>query len=252
MRALLRLLILTGALSTPMVYASSSTQGADKSADTAAISEVLKQNFPEVKIDNITQSPLKDIYQVSAGAMVLYVSKDGHYAISGDIIDLKNAQQNLTEQVRKQARLKGLKNLKAEDMIVFSPKNPKHTITVFTDIDCGYCRQLQSEMAKINELGIAIRYLAFPRGGPQTPTFEKMAEVWCAKDKKQAIAAAKQGKPIQSKECNNGSVLRDFQYGMALGVTGTPTLLFEDGSLFPGYLPPEKLLEVAQLLAKKP
>lgn len=244
MRGFLKLLILISTIGIQVTHA-------ETAADTSNISQVLKKNFPEVNIDEITNSPIKDLYQVSAGATVLYVSKDGRYALSGDLIDLQNGQNNLTEQVRKQARLKGLKALKPEDMIVFAPKNPKYTVTVFTDIDCGYCRQLQSEMKKINDLGIAVRYLAFPRSGPSSPTFEKMAEVWCAKDKKQAIADAKQGKAIKGEKCDSGSVMRDFQFGMALGVNGTPTLLFEDGSLFPGYLPPEKMLEVAQLLAKK-
>lgn len=206
----------------------------------------LKQHFPELTIDEISKSPVNDLYQVTAGSSVLYVTSDGRYAVSGDLIDLENAQTNLTENTRKAARLKGLKNLGEENMIIFSPKDPKYTVTVFTDVDCGYCRKLQSDMAKLNDLGIAIRYLAFPRTGPNSPTYEKMLKIWCAKDKKQALSSASQDKPLIGTECTNNNVAKEFQFGLMVGVTGTPTMIFEDGTLFPGYLPPEKLLEVVE------
>jgi thiol:disulfide interchange protein DsbC len=219
--------------------------------ETAKIRSVLKQHFPDITVDEISDSPVKGISQVSAAGSILYVTNDGHYAFNGDIIDLQNSQTNLTEDVRKQARLNGLKALGQQNMIVFSPKNPKYTVTVFTDVDCGYCRKLQSEMPKINSLGIAIRYLAFPRTGPNTPTFDKMVSVWCAKDKKQALTLAKEDKPIEPNLCPNNDVMKEFQFGMKIGVSGTPTLIFEDGTMIPGYLPPEKLLEAAEHLAKK-
>jgi thiol:disulfide interchange protein DsbC len=223
-----------------------------KSTDEEAnIRQVLKNNFADLVVDEVKASPVKGIYQVSAGPTIIYVTGDAHYAFSGDIIDLQNAQTNLTEDARKQARLAGLKALGEENMIIFSPKNPKYTVTVFTDVDCGYCRKMQNEMSKINELGIAVRYLAFPRSGPNTPTYDKMVSVWCAKDKKGALAAAKANKPVAENICPNNSVMKDFQYGMQVGVNGTPTLIFEDGTMVPGYLPPEKLLEAAEQLAVK-
>lgn len=221
--------------------------------DTSKIRNVLKQQFPDLVINEIKSTPIEGLYQVVAGARVIYVSKDGRYALNGDMIDLQDAQNNLTEEVRKSARLKGLKELGQENMIVFSPKDPKYTVTVFTDVDCGYCRKLQAEMSKINELGIAIRYLAFPRSGQNTPTYEKMVSVWCAKDKNQAISNAKLDKPIEHNVCPNNYVQKEFDLGVAMGVQGTPTLIFEDGTMVPGYLPPDKLLEAAKhLSAKKP
>jgi thiol:disulfide interchange protein DsbC len=220
-------------------------------ADATKIRSVLNQHFPELVIDDVKPSPVDGVYQVMAGARVIYISKDGRYALNGDMIDLQDAQNNLTEEVRKQARLKGLKDLGQDNMIVFAPKDPKYTVTVFTDVDCGYCRKMQSEMAKINELGIAVRYLAFPRSGKNTPTFDKMVSVWCAKDKKQAINLAKQDKPVEHNVCPNNHVQKEFDLGIAMGVQGTPTLIFEDGTMVPGYLPPEKLLEAAEHLSKK-
>lgn len=210
----------------------------------------LTKQLPNIKIDEITESPITDIYQVSAGPNIVYVTKDGRYVMTGDIIDLKEKQTNITENVRKSARLKGLNNIKAEDTIIFAPKDPKHTITVFTDVDCGYCRKLHSDIKKINDLGISVRYLAFPRSGPNSPTFEKMAKIWCAKDKKQALTDAKQDKDVAGKVCENNPVQSEFEYGMQIGVSGTPTLVFEDGTMIPGYLPPDKILELAKQLKK--
>lgn len=247
MLSILRVSVLISALlSVQLVFAQTNSEdGPDK------IRQVLKQQFPDLTIDEVSPSPVKGLYQVAAGSTVIYITGDGHYAFNGDIIDLAHSQSNLTEDFRKQARLKGLKSLGQENMIIFSPKNPKYTVSVFTDVDCGYCRKMQSEMAKINSLGIAIRYLAFPRSGPNTPTFEKMVSIWCSKDKNRAISLAQQDKPIETTMCPNNNVMKEFQFGISIGVAGTPTLIFEDGTLVPGYLPPDKLLEVAEQLSKK-
>lgn len=232
-------------LSFQCAQAASANEASDK------IRSVMKQHFPDLAVNDIKLSPINGLYQVSMGPNVLYVTSDARYALSGDIIDLQNEQNNLTEEVRKQARLNGIKDLGQENMIIFSPKSPKYTVTVFTDVDCGYCRKMQSEMSKINELGIAIRYLAFPRSGPDSPTFNKMVSVWCAKDKKNAMTLAQSDKQVTPNLCRDNNVMKELQFGLQIGVSGTPTLIFEDGTMVPGYLPPDKLLEVAEHLAKK-
>jgi thiol:disulfide interchange protein DsbC len=214
------------------------------------IRESLSKQFPTIKIDEITESPITDLYQVSAGPNIIYVTKDGRYVLSGDIIDLKDKQTNITENVRKTARLKGLNEVKPENAIVYAPKDPKYTVTVFTDVDCGYCRKFHSDIKKLNELGIAVRYLAFPRSGPNSPTFDKMVKIWCAKDKNQALNAAKHDQEVDGKVCDNNPIMSQLEYGMQIGVSGTPTLVFEDGTMIPGYLPPDKLLELAKQLKK--
>lgn len=225
-------------------------------AETPAASEskiraVLKEHFPDLTVDQIRKTPITALYEVTAGSTIVYMSEDGRYAMNGDIIDLQQAQTNLTESYRKETRVKALKALSKDNMILFSPPNPKYTITVFTDVDCGYCRKMQAEMAKINSLGIAVRYLAFPRSGPGTATFEKMISIWCAKDKKATMTLASQDKSIPKSTCSNDAVMNEFKLGMSMGVQGTPTLIFEDGTLVPGYMSPEKLLEAAQELSAK-
>lgn len=216
------------------------------SDDTASIKSSLKETLPDLTIEDVAQSPINGLYQVTAGATILYVTKDGRYAVSGDIIDLKNGQKNITEDARKSARLAGLKAIGEENMVIFAPKNPKYTVTVFTDVDCAYCRKLQDEIPKLNAKGIAVRYLAFPRTGPNSPTFEKMVKIWCAKDKQKAFAEETKDKSSEGKKCSDQSVMKEFQFGLSVGVNGTPTMIFEDGTIFPGYLPADKLLEVVQ------
>lgn len=215
------------------------------------IRESLKQHLPQLTIENIAPSPVKGVYQVTADSAVIYMSNDGRYAFSGDIIDLADGQNNLTESARKKARVASLKTLGEEDMVIFSPKDPKYTIIVFTDVDCGYCRKLQADMEEINAKGIAIRYLAFPRSGPNTPAFDKMVRVWCSKDKNKALLLANQDKSFDGKECGKDTIMRQFELGIRMGVNGTPTLIFEDGTLVPGYMPPDKLLEAAKEIREK-
>jgi thiol:disulfide interchange protein DsbC len=241
MDVFVRIVLLCCALvALPSAYAKEAAE------DTSHINATLKKHFPDLATVEVTPSAVSCLYQVIAGSSVFYVTKDARYLVSGDMIDLQKSQHNVTEDARKTARLAGLKALGNEHMILFSPKDPKYTINVFTDVDCGYCRKFQAEMGKINDLGIAVRYLAFPRSGPNTPTYEKMVKVWCAKDKKQAMNQASKDQEIKGEECSDKSVLKEFQFGVMAGVNGTPTIIFEDGSLFPGYLPPEKLLQVAK------
>lgn len=220
--------------------------GGIASDEASRVRDSLKQHLPDLVIEEVSATPVAGLYQVVAGTAILYVTADGRYAFSGDMIDLGDRRSNLTEKARQKTRLAGLKSLGEKNMVIFSPKNPKYTVTVFTDVDCGYCRKLQADIPELNAKGIAVRYLAFPRTGPNTPTFEKMVRIWCAKDKTKAMALAQEDKSFEGVACNSDVVQREFEYGMRIGVEGTPTLLFEDGTLFPGYLPPDKLLEAAK------
>lgn len=194
------------------------------------------------KVTEIKPSPLPGLYQVTAPPMVFYMSKDARYVINGDIVDLQK-QKNLSEHARAAAKLSAINQVSEKDMIIFAPKKVKHVVTVFTDLDCGYCRKLHSEMAQYNKLGIEIRYLAYPRAGIGSASYKKAVAVWCAKDRKSAMTAAKSGINIEQKNCDN-PVEKEFDLGQELGVNGTPTLVLENGQIFPGYAPPDKLIQV--------
>jgi thiol:disulfide interchange protein DsbC len=203
----------------------------------------LAKKIPGTKPEDLRVSPIPGMYELTRGADIAYVSADGKYAITGDLYDIASSD-NLTEVKRRGMRLKMLSTVPESDMLVFSPQKPKHTVTIFTDIDCGYCRKLHSQMAEYNRLGIRVRYLFYPRSGPGTDSWEKAEQVWCSKDRNAALTRAKQGEPLSSpKQCKGSPITRDYALGQKLNIGGTPALLLEDGDLLPGYLPPAMLAQ---------
>lgn len=202
----------------------------------------LAKQLHGVDAGDISKSPLKGLYQVTVGPNVAYVSADGRYLLQGELYDLKT-KQNLTEKVRAKERVGLLAGIRPDQEIVYKPKNGKvkHTITVFTDIDCGYCREFHSHINTVTALGIEVRYLSFPRTGPNTSSWTKAEQVWCAKDRKAALTRAKLGANPSGKVCANNPVGEDYDLGHQLGVTGTPAIFASNGELLGGYLSPSEL-----------
>jgi thiol:disulfide interchange protein DsbC len=177
----------------------------------------------------------------------MYVSAEGRYLLRGNLIDL-DQRQDLTEQTRSRARREALSKVDESEMIVFSPtsKKPRHTITVFTDVDCPYCRKLHSEIDEYTNAGIKVRYLMFPRMGKNSPSYYKAVNVWCAKDRNEALTEAKQGKELPKRTCKN-PVQSQMELGQLIGVNGTPATVLENGEMVPGYRPAK---EMVRLLAQ--
>jgi len=203
------------------------------------VKETLTRIIPNEKPDAITRSPVSGLYEVIYGPEIMYVTGDGRFLLQGDVVDLES-KKNLTEEKRSAGRRKLIASIDPDTMIVFSPPEVKHVVNVFTDIDCPYCRKMHSEIADYNREGIEIRYLAFPRSGLNTPSYFKAVSVWCAKDRKEALTISKAGGKIDDKTCDN-PVQSHMMMGYQVGVTGTPTLVLEDGSVMPGYVPPRQL-----------
>lgn len=221
--------------------------GAHAQADTKAVEAALKQALPTIKPDSITESPIKGIYEVVVGARMFYVSEDGRYLMQGSMVDLKS-REDLTEKKLSQARLNALQKLGTDKMIVFKPKIFKHAVYVFTDIDCGYCRKLHSEIDQYGKEGIEIRYLFFPRAGKDSDSYHKAVSVWCAKDRNAALTKAKSGENPPKKTCPN-PVDEHMALASAMGASGTPMLVTEKGTILPGYVP---AAELSKMLAEKP
>lgn len=201
----------------------------------------LAHRIPGAKPEDLRVSPIPGMYELTRGADIAYVSADGKYAITGDLYDI-NSNVNLTETKRRSARLSLLSSVPESEMLVFSPENPKHTVTVFTDVDCGYCRKLHSQMAEYNRLGIRVRYLFYPRSGPDTESWGKAEQVWCSKDRNTALTRAKRGEELSGPtQCKGSPVARDYALGQKLNIEGTPALVLDDGELLSGYLPPAML-----------
>ena len=215
------------------------------------VKNTLQKLMPAAKPDSVGLSPIPGIYEVIYGSQVIYMTKDGRYMIEGDIYDV-NKKVNLTENLRQSGRKEALASLDEKYMIVFSPENKdaKYVITAFTDIDCGYCRKLHSQIKEYNDLGIEVRYASFPRSGLKTPSYYKAVAVWCAKDRNQAMTVAKGGAKLEqleklaqvdnTKPCTD-AIAKQLNTAREVGVTGTPSLFMEDGQMIPGYVPPKQL-----------
>lgn len=207
----------------------------------------IKALVPEAKVDQVEKSVLPGFYEVIMGGQVIYVSGDGKYVVSGVVWDAA-AKKNLTESRYAGIRKAALSNVPADKRIIFPAKNAKYSVTVFTDIDCGYCRRLHQEMAQYNDLGITIEYLFFPRAGRGSESWNKAVSVWCAADRNGALTAAKNGEPLPTKtDCSN-PVESDYELGQKIGVSGTPAVITADGTQIGGYLPPDQMLARLQQL----
>ncbi len=210
------------------------------SADEAAIEKAIQSLVPAAKIDSIAESQVPNFYQVVLQGQVVYVSADGKYLIQGSVFDIAN-KTDLTESARADIRRTALAAVGPEQRIIFPAKDPKYTVTVFTDIDCGYCRRMHGEMAEYNKRGISVEYLFFPRAGVGSESFDKAVSVWCASDRNKAMDEAKAGTDPKKKTCDN-PVAHDYELGQKIAVTGTPAVFTSEGMQLGGYLPPDQLL----------
>lgn len=219
-----------------------------------AIEKELRALDPNIPIEKVTRSPWDGVYMVTLkGGHVLYASRNGKHLMRGEMLEIDNGQlTNLTEKVRNTAVAARLKGIETKDLIVFPAKGAtKGVVYAFTDVDCGYCRKLHQEVPAMNAMGIEVRYLAFPRGGKQSPAYDKMVQAWCSNDRKQAISELKDGKPITavavkgeaSKTC--AQLVEDqYMLGNQLGVNGTPAMFLENGQAIPGYRPAADLAKM--------
>lgn len=195
-----------------------------------------------LKLEDVRMTPVNGVYEITRGSEISYTSADGRYVILGDMIDI-DSDANLSENRRRAIRSRILDGIPESEMVVFSPKDPKYTVTVFTDIDCGYCRRLHSQIAEYNRLGIRVRYLFYPRTGPNTDSWHKAEAVWCSSNRNEALTRAKNGEDIKAPNCPADIVARDYELGHKLSVDGTPAIFLQSGEMLPGYAPPSQLMK---------
>ncbi|MEG3192516.1 DsbC family protein [Lysobacter sp. D1-1-M9] len=205
--------------------------------------EALRSLNPNVAPEHVGAAPIPGFREAIVAGQVVYVSDDGRYLFvpgSGGALFDATARKNLSEAALSSARKELLATIPDSERIVFAPANPVHTVTVFTDVECGYCRKLHEEIEDYNAQGIAVEYLAFPRMGLGSEDYDKMVAVWCAADRRQALTDAKAERAVPSRECTN-TVNMQYDIGRRVGLTGTPMILAEDGTQLGGYVPPAAL-----------
>jgi thiol:disulfide interchange protein DsbC len=234
------------ALNSPAHGQDKTIKGAAKAGVPADVRARVVAKLPGAKPDDVAVSPIPGLYEVTMDSVIVYVSGDGKHLLSGNIYDL-DSQVNLTATRRSAARAKALGSAKEDQMIIFGPSTLKMTVTVFTDIDCSFCRRFHNQIAEINKAGVRVRYMMYPRTGPGTEAWRKAEAVWCATDRRDALTRAKRGEPLKTKSCAEAESLKtQWAFGEDLGVEGTPAIFTQTGDYIGGFMTPDQLVQTIQ------
>ncbi len=212
------------------------------------VRDAVKKVLPNAKISAVAPSELAGFYQVVADGQVLYFSNDGKYLIHGSVFDIAS-RQDLGEKTLAGLRKSTMAKIPLDKQIVFAPQNPKYRVTVFTDVDCPYCREFHKQIAEYNKRGIAVNYVLFPLAMHKGA--DKKAEaVWCSTDRNTAYTDAMSGKDPGNKTCSN-PVAELTEIGKSMGVDGTPAVFTADGDHLGGYLSPDQLVQRLDQIAQR-
>lgn len=241
MKKLLISLLLAGFAASPLA-----SWAAVEPQQEQLLRDALAKARPGMKIREIRSSAIPGIFEVDIGSNdTVYMPGDGKYLISGTMYRIEqNRFVNIADERMQPLRAQKLAAVNRKDMIIFSPKGtPKSHVSVFTDIDCGFCRKLHQEIPALNAMGIEVRYLAFPRAGVPSPSADKLATAWCAPNPQDTLTQLKNGVAVATKTCEKNPIADQYKLGMELGVNGTPALFKPNGELLPGYMPANELAE---------
>ena len=210
----------------------------------------LVRTLPELSEATIRPAQIPGLYEIHLDTKIFYTTKDAKYLLTGDLVDL-GTRTNLTEIRRAAIRTRLIDKIGEDNMIVIGPDKPKRTLTVFTDVDCPYCARFHNDVPVLNKYGVKVRYLFYPRAGLKSESYRRSVAVWCADDRIKAIGIAKSGGRLDMKTCPN-PVKRDYQLGERLDINGTPTIVFDNGKILPGYVPARQLLGMLGIKAEPP
>ena len=213
--------------------------------DQSEITRLLKLRLGTNNISRLVETPVKGVYETQFGDKFAYLIENGRYVFIGEMFDLERAQ-NLTEISRRVVIKDALAKVAESDMAIFpASETEKAQLTVFTDTSCPYCKKLHEEVGYLQQAGITVRYLPYPRGGERGPGYSTLKQVWCAEDKRTAMDIGKgitEGE-LPSGDCEAASFVdRGYEMGNQLGVTGTPALYLENGVAITGYVPYAELI----------
>jgi thiol:disulfide interchange protein DsbC len=215
-----------------------------------SVLSMLKTARPDIQFTFLGESPMPGVYEVQVmNGPLLFVHEQGEYLFQGGLLQVKESGIVDTMEARQAiTRSEIFATRSTDDMIIFKPEGESKAImNVFTDVDCGYCRKFHQEVPELNAMGIEVRYLAFPRAGIPSGSYDKIAKAWCAEDQQDALTKVKSGRSVDVEVCEDNPVAEQYAFGTQLGVTGTPAIILMDGTLIPGYQPAKKFAEVLGL-----
>ena len=216
-------------------------------ADLGRVERQIKSRFQQAmagfQVASVKPSPIAGLYEVQMlNGPLLFATATGDYFFSGDLFSTADGKlENITELTRKQQRVAQLEAFPPEQLIVFSPKQKaKHWVAVFTDPQCGYCRKFHSQVGQLNDMGIEVRYFSFPIFNGSR---ENMVSALCSDDPRAALTTLKSGGTIPAKTCDTQTIDAQFELARQFGLSGTPGIVLEDGTLLKGYVEPAQLAE---------
>ena len=214
----------------------------DKDEIKAKLNEIIPD---EISIETVDDTYSSNFFSVElSDGSLFYVTADGEFIINGDLYQIKkNSLINFSDMRDSKIRINKILEINPSEFITFKPKEKKTDIYVFTDVDCGYCRKLHSEITSYLENGIQVNYLAFPREGLESETYQKMNNAWCSKDPQASLTNLKLGKTIKSDDCTKKIVSRHYNLAKEFNAQGTPTIILENGFLLAGYYSAEEVLK---------
>ena len=218
----------------------------DAKSDELLISSKINAVLPEgMSVQSVKESMIENLYVVDIGDLQpIYASHNGEFFFYGELYAVNGNMLLNTTKDEINLKRKNILNaaLTEDDFITFKSDNEKHRVIIFTDVDCGYCRKFHNEINDFNDLGITVNYVAFPRSGLASDSYNKIVTAWCSTAPKDTLTKMKEGVDVQLSMCQNHPVEKHFLLGQKIGITGTPAIIKSDGELLPGYLPPEELL----------
>jgi thiol:disulfide interchange protein DsbC len=200
---------------------------------------------PDLPIEAAAPAEMPGMIAIElTGGTMLYATADGRYMVAGDLYEMGDELVNIAEAKRDAKRRELIAGIALKDMAVFPAQgNRRAVVTVFTDVDCGYCRKLHMEVPRLNQMGVEVRYLAYPRTGVGSPSYDKLVTAWCSSNRQDAITRMKRGEDLPMKTCDN-PVAREYELGRMAGLQGTPAIVLEDGRMLPGYMSADELGQV--------
>ncbi|MCG9683789.1 bifunctional protein-disulfide isomerase/oxidoreductase DsbC [Vibrio sp. Isolate23] len=240
-------------LTLPLLVAAQAVSAAEVKFDTAQLEERFAKLGLEVK--KVAPADIDGLVEVQTSGGILFASPDGEYFLAGTLYKLDGNGQYEDVLAKRQAPINAAKIEAFKDsMIDFKAKDEKYVITVFTDITCGYCVRLHNQMKDYNDLGITIRYMAYPRQGATGSVADQMAAIWGSDDQQAAMhnGKVKREFPDKSKDfAKYQEIIKEhYTLGRELGISGTPAIFLPNGEMVGGYLPPEQMLQRLQQTQK--
>lgn len=239
------------ALVTTLLFAIAPLGAQEADAELEQVRQKVTSMFDMIAAKDISASPIDGWYTIHSGSIIAYVSGDGRYLLQGDLIDLER-NVNMSEVARNDSRRELMETVSDDDVILFSPAEKKYSVSIFTDVECTYCRRLHNQIDEYLAQGIEVRYLMYPRNGPTSEAWATAEEIWCATDRSGALTAAKQDRKFASTDCDASMVEHQYLLGREIGLNGTPAIVLDDGTLISGYLPPDQLRAQLDQAALKP